>query len=312
MTARPTSRPVPRRRPPPVAGALLTLAALASLLAGCSSTKLPAPLPRAADVAERSASQATKLSEAQNWPAAAREWRQAVDRFSLLNDQANQAIALHNLAQAQRELGQEVEARRELERAADLNQALRQTNEWWRNQIALLQIEARQPDPLQARLATLEPLLPRLADPSTQALFLNELGLGQTRRGNLAAAEQTFLRAEKLFQTIRSPAGSAAVQANRAWLKEEQKQSTEAARLWSGALDKFEALADAPGIARALAGQGRSLLAAQTDLPRAEDLLRRATRNFRLLKSPREEVDARHLLIQCLRAQGKEKEAAAQ
>ena len=284
---------------------LLILSLLVACSPGCSSTKPPAPAPPAVRMAEQAAAQADELSRQQNWPAAARLGQLAADRFSLLNDQAGEAIALHNLAQAQRELGQEREAVLLLEKAAGLNQKLGRTNEWWRNQIALLQLEFQHPEAAASRFATLLPQVPLSLDQSTQALFLNELGLWQTRQLHFAQADESFAQANKRFQASHDLGGLAAVQANRAQLKEEQKDYAEATRLWREALQKFQLLTDAPGIARALSGQGRSLLFSQTDLPHAEELLRRATHNFHLLRSPREEAAARNLWVQCQRAQGK-------
>src|SRR5713226_7549153 len=108
---------------------------LLSLLLGCSTAQPLPPAPVAVSRAEQSAEQAAKLSESQNWPAAAQEWKLAAERFGLLNDQAREAVALHNLAQAQRELGHAVPARLLLEEAASLNKKLGRTNEWLRNQI---------------------------------------------------------------------------------------------------------------------------------------------------------------------------------
>ena len=291
---------------------LLILSLLVAFSPGCSSTKPPAPAPPAVRMAEQAAAQADELSRQQNWPAAARLGRLAADRFSLLNDQAGEAIALHNLAQAQRELGQEREAVLLLEKAAGLNQKLGRTNEWWRNQIALLQLEFQHPEAAASRFATLLPRVPPSLDHSTHGLFLNELGLWQTRQlhfsladESFAQADESFAQANKRFQASHDLGGLAAVQANRAQLKEEQKDYAEATRLWREALQKFQLLTDAPGIARALSGQGRSLLFSQTDLPHAEELLRRATHNFHLLRSPREEAATRNLWVQCQRAQGK-------
>lgn len=290
---------------------VLLLSSAAAFFAGCSSTKPPAPAPPALSLAEHTAAQAAKLSQGQNWPAAAWEWRLAAGRFSLLNDEAGEAVALHNLAQAQRELGREDEARLLLESASGINQKLGRTNEWWRNQIALLQIESHHPESLPSRFATLLPKVIQLQDRSTRGLFLNELGLWQTRQTRFSEAEDSFAQADQQFQAVNDPGGRAAVQANQAQLKEEQKNYSEAARLWRQALDKFEVLADAQGIARSLSGQGRSLLFSQTDLPHAEELLRRATHNFHLLRSPREEAASRSLWIECLRAQGKPSPADA-
>src|SRR5882672_9075852 len=145
-------------------------------LAGCRSAAPRPPAAPAVTVAERAESQAQKLSDqGQNWPAAAHAWQLAADRFSLLNDLAGEAVALHNLAQAQGEMDQLDEAQKNLERATSLNQKIGQTNEWWRNQIALLQIEGRsgQTAALQSRFASLTPQAEHLRSSALRGLFLN-------------------------------------------------------------------------------------------------------------------------------------------
>jgi hypothetical protein len=74
---------------------------------------------------------------------------------------------------------------------------------------------------------------------------------------------------------------------------------------WQAALGEFETLANPDGIAHSLAGLGRTLLLANQDLPRAEDLLRRAARNYRTLNKDRELQQTQALLAKCLKAQGK-------
>jgi len=277
---------------------------------GCTSAKPPATAPPAVSMAGRAAAQAAKLSQNQHWSAAAREWRLAADDFALLNDRAREAIALHNLAQAQRELGQLEDARRLLEQAATLNEKFERTNEWWRNQIALLQLEAQsgQTNSLNARFEQLASPSSRLKDRSLRGLFLNELGLWELRQHHLTKAERAFLQAEEQFQAVHDAPGIATLLANRAQLYEEQKDFPAAINAWRLALSKFEALADPPGITRALAGQGRALLEAQKDLPLSEDLLRQAARNFRTLQAQSDLEVTLELLVQCLNAQGKSEE----
>jgi tetratricopeptide (TPR) repeat protein len=281
-----------------------------SLLAflGCRSAPPPPPAASAVTMAERAESQAQKLSDqGQNWPAAARAWQLAADRFSLLNDLAGEAVALHNLAQAQSEIDQLDEAHKNLERAASLNQRIARTNELWRNQIALLQIEARsgQTDALQTRFASLTPQAEHLHSPALRGLFLNELGLWQKSQQDFAKAEHTFTEAEKQFKDARDQYGWATIAANSAELAEAQADYAASIRLWQQALAKFQAVSDPPGIARSLAGQGRALLAAKKDLPEAEALLRRAAHNFELLQKPREAAAVSELLAKALAAQGK-------
>ena len=277
-------------------------------LFGCRSASPPPPAAPAVSMAERAEAQAQKLSDqGQNWLAAARAWQLAADRFSLLNDLAGEALALHNLAQAEGEMDQLDQAHTNLQRAANLNQRIARTNEWWRNQIALLQVEARsgQTDALQSRFASLGPQAERLHSPALRGLFLNELGLWQKGQRDFSKAEHTFTDAEKQFKEARDQYGLATIAGNRAELAEAQTDYTASSRLWQEALAKFQTLSDPPGIARALAGQGRALLAARKDLPEAEALLRRAAHNFQVLQKPREAASAAELLAKCLAAQGK-------
>src|SRR5438093_12908136 len=99
---------------------LLALVVLA-ILSACRSAKPPQPQPRSSTEATRSTAQAGKLMEARNWQSAATEWKKAVDEYFLVNDLTNAAVALHNLGQAERELTQYNEARKDLEQAAELN-----------------------------------------------------------------------------------------------------------------------------------------------------------------------------------------------
>jgi tetratricopeptide (TPR) repeat protein len=262
-------------------------------------------------VANRTASQAVELSQRQNWPAAAREWKLAVDRFALLNDRAGEAVALHNLGQAQIQLGSLDQAHNHLEQAASLNDKLGRKEEWWRNQIALLQLEARlqKTNALEMRFEKLTPMAGELRNRSLQGLFLNELALWQQTRGDSEKAAETFQRAGEHFQAANDPLGVAAVLANRAQLYERQQNYAAAIEAWRTALSKFESQADARGITRCLAGLGRSLLAAEKDLSAAEELLRRAARNYRTLNSPKELSATVEFLKKCLMAQGKSEEA---
>lgn len=289
----------------------VSFAALAlAFFTACSSTPPPPPKPAAVGQAEQAAATATKLTAQQNWSAAAREWQRAVDRYRLLNDRAGEAVALHNLAQAKRELGDLAVARGLFEQAAALNDELGRKEEWWRNQIALLQLDAQagHAAALDARIERLAALPPPVAQ--SEGLFLNELGLRQQERGEPDKADASFRQAERAFATARDRAGQAAVLANRARLDTAQNRHAPALEKWAQALAMFEALADAHGIAAVQAGQGRTLLAAGQNLPLAESLLRRASDNYRTLKAKADLAAALASLEACLIAQNKTAEAA--
>ena len=278
------------------------------LLVGCRSAPPPAPIPPAVTMAQRAEEQAVRLSrEQQNWPAAVRAWQLAADRFSLLNELEGEAVALHNLAQAERQLDQTEQAQRHLEQAASLNEKTGRTNEWWRNQIALLQLEAQtgKAQRLKARFEKLLPLASRLTSHSLHGLFLNEVGLWQKNQGQFSEATSSFAQAEENFKSAHDSFGVATVTANRAGLYEQRQNYASAIPLWKAALAQFQTLRDPEGIAAALAGQGRCLLSANQDLPAAEDLLRRAARNYRLLQKTTPAQATQELLARCLTAQGK-------
>jgi tetratricopeptide (TPR) repeat protein len=230
-------------------------------------------------------SQAQGLSQQQNWPAAAAEWKRAADDASLLNDRTNEAVALHNLAQAQVQLKDYDSAISNAVAAARLNETSGHAQEWWRNQILLLQLEAtgtnRSPE---KRSGELELRLQEVSNRSLRGAFWNESALWQQKRGDFNRAAETFGRAQTEYESARDPAGVATVIANRARLMEEQGALDGALRAWAEALRRFEQLADPYGIAHALAGHGRTLLAAGKDIATAEEELRRAARNFRNLK----------------------------
>ncbi len=291
--------------------ASLIVLAISFLAAGCSSTKPPPPQPRSVAAAERSASQALRQSQAQNWVAAAREWKISVDNYALLNDQARQAIALHNLGQAESQTGELDQAHGDFEAAARLNEKLGRKEEWWRNQVALLELESQRNNPgaLEERFKRLLPAFGEVKNPAVRGLFLNELGLFQAAHNEANKAGQTFQQARQEFQTAKDDFGLATVMANEALLAEAEKQYPVALQRWQAALGKFESVADPKGIAAALAGLGRSTLAIGQDLPKAEDYLRRAAHNFHTLKSSKKEAETLEMLAKALEQQGKKAEA---
>lgn len=277
------------------------------LAAGCASSKPPPPQPLPVRQALREADNAANLSRQRRWDAAAQAWQRALDQFRLLNDSANESVALHNLAQTRRELG-DLEAAAELfEAAGRVNEQAGRAGQWWRNQIALLQIErlAGNDAARKRRLENLATRLQTLPDPEGRALYLNELGLFQKQSGDLTAALESYQEAEAGFQRTKNVPGLAAVAANRARLRMAQADYLAARLEWQRALRWCEQLADPPGIARALAGQGEALLAAHQELPVAAELLRRATENFKLLGMAEEEHAAAALLEKALAELGR-------
>jgi tetratricopeptide (TPR) repeat protein len=276
-----------------------------ALWCGCKSAPPPSPVPEARRRAQFTAETAAKLSQAQNWRAAAQEWQSSADRFAALNDLPDEAVALHNQAQARRELGNFALAQTLLEQAAALNQESSRTNEWWRNQLALLQIEAqtKKTADMTNRFENLNRQLPALAETDLRGLYYNELGQWKQSQGAWNDARDAYGQAEQAFVRGGSREGLAAVIANRACLWAAQSNYTVALQEWAHSLKEYESLADPEGIARALAGKGNTLLAAKQDLPLAEKCLRRAARNFQILKKPAEQMEALDALVSCRQTQ---------
>ena len=277
---------------------------LALVTLSCSSAKPPKPMPVPVAVAERSASQAAKLSAAGNWQAAASQWQSALQEYRLLNDRLHEAIALHNLAEAREQLGDLKTAHQLLESAAEINSALKNDEQWWNNQMALLQVEAKSSSTeLAERFEKLNSKQP--PNRALKALFLNERGLWRSRSADFGAASADFKEALQLFAAEKNESGAATVVANQALLLERQGKYREAAEAWRLAENRFEGLANPIGIAVSMAGRGRTLLAAREQLPVAEDLLRRAARNFHALHDEAQAQQAIELLRKAQEAQGK-------
>ena len=302
----------PRTRSLPF-GPTQVLAALVMVLGltgGCVSSPPPPPVPLARQQTQLEASAALRLSEAQQWTAAAREWQQVAERSAALDDRVTEAVAWHNCAQARRELGDGPGALALLERAATLNRESSRTNEWWRNQIALLQVESQLDKiRLAERFAQLIPALTTNAPAELRGLFLNELGRWQLDRRELPQADVTLRQAEGAFRQGPFPTGLATVLLNEARLEMTRTNFDAALGHWREARAQFEKLANADGIARAYAGEGQALLEAHRDLPGAERALRRAADGFRWLHRPVEYRATVALLIECLKALDRTAEA---
>jgi len=271
---------------------------LATALIGCRSAKPPAPVPAPVAVGQRDADQAAKLSAAGNWSGAAGSWERAVSDYRLLNDRTNEAIALHNLGEAKEQLGDLDAARRLLEEAATINSTLKADDQWWRNQIALLQVEAKgsQTNALRNRFERLDARSGNLKNNNLRALYVNERGLWHSRDGEFQKAGSDFAEAMRLFQGANNGPGTATVMANQALLLERQGNFQAAAGKWQEALTRFEGMANPVGIAISMLGRGRSLQQAKQNLDEARDLLQRASRNFRVLHQQGEAKEADELL----------------
>lgn len=290
MTAAASSPPPPgtgRLRLDPAGLACLCLVACLGLQA-CRSTPQPPPQPSGVLEAERLARQAARLQAEESWTAAADWWQRAGRQYRLLHREADAALADHNQAVARKAMGQPARALELLEAAARSNQRLHLTNAWWRNQIALLQIETEtHPEPTEDRLDRLTSRLRELdGDPALLALYHHEEARRRTRQDRLIEALQAIALAEKEFQAAGDPLGRAALTLTRARILEKQQDLQAARSAWRTALRSFEALGHPRGIALALAGLGSSLARspAPEDQERAFEILTQALENLSALR----------------------------
>lgn len=286
--------------------ACLGMALLCLLLTACSSAPPPAALPPARLQAGIMADAASKLTTAENWFAAARQWRVTAEQFAALNDLVSQAAALHNLAQAQRELYQSQSAQSNLLMAAALNIETHQTNAWWRNQIALIQWTQENSTPesstnLVQHFSQLSERIDSQSDPEIKGLFYNEQGRWLLHQGDFTHASNAFQRADLAFATIQHEAGQAAVAENNARLFLAQSNWTASFQAWGKVLKTYETLGEMNGIARCLEGQGETFLSQGSYYDSAEKLLRRASSSFALAHRPFDQCRALDSLIDCLK-----------
>jgi len=266
---------------------------------GCSSAPPPAPVPMARQQAQFSAETAQKLSQNRNWAAAEKEWQHAASLWSLLYDSTNQAIALHNLAQTHRALEQPESARALLEKAAALNLECKQTNAWWRNQLAIAQIEREQPwtESYLQRLSTLSKL-PKPDAPRVLGLYFNEQALANYQQTNYTASHTFYNQAEALFLKEQYHEGLAAVWANRAQLLHAETNHALAQNAWRQALNISQTMGDASGVSRALVGLAQAYIAGNTHLAESEKLLQVSGQNYGYLRQFRDQIYVLKLLCQ--------------
>jgi tetratricopeptide (TPR) repeat protein len=288
----------------------LTWLVLACVLGGCRSTPPPPPQPALVAEADEVAEAATRLGQQGRWNAAVERWQQATDLYTLLNRGDKEAIARHNFAQALRQLGQVEAARRQLEQAVSINEAIGCQTEWWRNWIALIQLAAEQGDTnsVAAWFGELLGQAPQIEDPETRALFWNEAGVWHLQTGDVPRANAALAEARKAFVQAGDTAGLATALANQALVFETQEQFQAARAQWETAQAKFEEVGDPMGIATTLAGQGRVLLREKADLAAAESLLRRAAHSFEHLHADAALARTQALLEEAVRLRGGEEE----
>jgi len=185
-----------------------------------------------------------------------------------------------------------------LEQAAGLNGALKSDAQWWRNQLALLQVEAKanKTNQLGRRFEQLDSKLAAVRQDRLRALYLNERGLWRSRLGEFDRATADLSEAARLFDALKDQPGRGAVTANQALLLERQARFDAAAQKWGIALAQFQAISNPLGIALSMLGRGRSLVQGGGNRDEALDLLTRASRNFQALHQEQEAAEADALL----------------
>ncbi len=271
------------------------------LVWGCAAPTPPPPLPENAE-ASRLAQQAIRRQTQADWTGAATWWERAGQQYRLLNQLTNVAVAWHNEALCRTELGQTNEARALLEHAAQLNRSLELTNAWWRNQIALLQLDqSAAPGRGAQRLESLERETPP-DDPRTLAVWHHEKARAELAEGATTPAWQDLLDAAALFSKLEDPSALAAVHMSQARTLSRQGKLPAAENTWRTALGEYEKLAEPRGIALALAGLGTCLAAEGQHPSEARELLQRALQNFHTLKM---EAEAQGVEVELSRLQAK-------
>lgn len=276
-------------KPPP----LLLLFLLLPALAGCRSTPPPPAAPPAVALAAATAGQAAKLLDAGNWPAAARQWDLAAQRFQLVNDLAATATARHNAGIAWQAAGDLATAHGRLTQAAALNDELGRRNDWWRNQVALLALELDAAEACGAanRLARLAPRADEIAEPRVKLLYHQARARALLAQGRPDAAVEVLAAA--LALAPETGPDRAALAATQARIAEARGDLPEAEKAWRASLHGNEAAGDPAGVAAAQAGLGGVLFAQPGREEEGRRLLERAAENFRALRMPAAEAAAR-------------------
>lgn len=235
---------------------------VALVLAGCRSKPVPPAPPAALADADRLAREGARLLAQENWPGAVAWWQRAGQNYRLLNRLELVALARHNEAVARRALGESATARKLWEEAAQLNQSLGRTNDWWRNQLSLFQLEVDvDPDGAGVRRAALESRQGELTgEPGLAAHWAAEEARWHGVRGNAAEAMASATLAVQRFAAVHDRAGEAAAWCTVGRAARQMGRSAEAVAAWRKALALFEGLGHPRGIAAALAGLGGALV----------------------------------------------------
>ncbi len=252
---------------------------------GCASRPEPPPPPAAVSDANRLAKEAARLLTQENWAGAVAWWERAGRQYQLVNRPDQVALARHNEAVARRAMGESERARELWEESARLNRSSGQTNAWWRNQLALFQLEIESdPARAEARRAALEPRREELgAQPAVAPHWTHECARLLLVQGRVGESLGDARLAVAGFDAVGDGAGAASAWVTVARGHEAAGRFEEATAAWRTSLGLFEVLGHPRGIAVALAGLGARLVADGQATP-GRELLERARDNFRALR----------------------------